>query len=195
VGHHDFILVPSITELSAITNDASGVLPLGLEPIQHHAGAALPTEFDLKGNETGRIAANWPQQRAAYASTISQYDRPFPSDLGFDIHSSPPMVSPQPPQTPATPETPSSDINGPFICHAPVCRRNGQPFKTKGDLSRHMQLHRPPTLTCPKPFCPRSRKGFHRKDKLMSHLEKGHGESKDAARMLAWEIEFVRGGG
>lgn len=96
-----------------------------------------------------------------------------------------------------TPSSPSStsdstppEGSSPFSCKWPSCNWN-KPFKTKGDFNRHQLLHGPRKFNCPMDFCARSRKGFHRKDKLISHLERGHHESKQRAKMLACEQELV----
>jgi len=78
----------------------------------------------------------------------------------------------------------------PFLCKWPSCNWN-RPFKTKGIFNRHQLLHGSRKFKCPMDFCPWSRKGFHRKDKLMSHLERGHHKNKQQAKMLACEQELA----
>lgn len=72
-------------------------------------------------------------------------------------------------------------------CKLLTCKHRNKPFKTKGDFRRHQLLHKPPMFRCPRSDCDRSRRGFHRKDRLISHLERGHLESKKQAKMLACE--------
>jgi uncharacterized Zn-finger protein len=71
------------------------------------------------------------------------------------------------------------------VCNYTGC---GKSFKHKGDLTRHNKTHTQlPTFHCYMPLCSRSvfGNGFHRKDKLVAHLEACHKLEHGHARYLA----------
>lgn len=65
--------------------------------------------------------------------------------------------------------------NRPYKCLISGC--NVKNFSNAGDLRRHRQeVHSSPAFTCPIVICKRNRKGFGRKDNLIQHLKRTHGE-------------------
>jgi Zinc finger, C2H2 type len=68
-----------------------------------------------------------------------------------------------------------------------TCSRCGKAFKRKGDLTRHGKSHGLTKFYCVYASCPRHvyAKGFHRKDKLVDHLELSHKMTKEDARHWA----------
>ncbi|KAF2495479.1 hypothetical protein BU16DRAFT_539433 [Lophium mytilinum] len=120
-------------------------------------------------------------------SPLSINDSSPRPDSQFSASESPPMPELQATPSPSPSERSISEKHGPFVCNVPHCRRDGKPFKKKGDFRRHQLLHGPAIWMCPMDFCPYRKKGFSRKDKLVSHLERGHRESKEMAKMLAWD--------
>jgi uncharacterized C2H2 Zn-finger protein len=68
-----------------------------------------------------------------------------------------------------------------------TCPRCGKAFKRKGDLTRHGKSHGLTKFYCVYADCPRRlyTKGFHRKDKLVDHLEFSHKMTKEDARRWA----------
>jgi uncharacterized Zn-finger protein len=69
-----------------------------------------------------------------------------------------------------------------------TCSRCGKAFKRKGDLTRHGKSHDLTKFYCPYENCLRRfyGKGFHRKDKLVDHLESSHKMAKEDARHWAF---------
>jgi uncharacterized C2H2 Zn-finger protein len=74
-----------------------------------------------------------------------------------------------------------------------TCSRCGKAFKRKGDLTRHGKSHGLTKLYCPYANCPRRvyTRGFHRKDKLVDHLEFSHKIKKEDARHWATSATIV----
>jgi hypothetical protein len=68
-----------------------------------------------------------------------------------------------------------------------TCSHCGKAFKRKGDLTRHRKGHGLTKFYCIYANCPRSvyTKGFHRKDKLVDHLESSHKMTKEDAKRWA----------
>jgi hypothetical protein len=68
-----------------------------------------------------------------------------------------------------------------------TCSSCGKAFKRKGDLTRHGKSHGLTKFYCVYANCPRRvyTKGFHRKDKLVDHLEFSHKMTKEDARHWA----------
>jgi hypothetical protein len=63
----------------------------------------------------------------------------------------------------------------PYKCPISSCKAND--FSNAGDLRRHRrEVHNSPAFTCPIITCKRHRKGFGRKDNLIQHLKRTHGE-------------------
>ena len=77
---------------------------------------------------------------------------------------------------------PTASTQGEF-----TCSRCGKAFKRKGDLTRHRKSHSLTKFYCVYASCPRHvyTKGFHRKDKLVDHLELSHKMTKEDARHWA----------
>jgi hypothetical protein len=74
---------------------------------------------------------------------------------------------------------PTASTQGRFTCSS--C---GIAFKRKGDLTRHQKSHGLTKFYCVYANCPRRvyTKGYHRKDKLVDHLEFSHKMTKEDAR-------------
>jgi uncharacterized C2H2 Zn-finger protein len=68
-----------------------------------------------------------------------------------------------------------------------ACSRCGKAFKRKGDLTRHGKSHGVTKFYCIYVGCPRHvyTQGFHRKDKLVDHLESSHKMTKEDAKHWA----------
>jgi hypothetical protein len=68
-----------------------------------------------------------------------------------------------------------------------TCSRCGKAFKRKGDLTRHGKSHGVTKFYCIYASCPRHvyTQGFHRKDKLVNHLESSHKMTKEDAKHWA----------
>lgn len=63
----------------------------------------------------------------------------------------------------------------PYKCHVSGCKVKD--FSNAGDLRRHCrEVHTSPAFTCPIAACKRYREGFGRKDNLLQHLKRTHGE-------------------
>ena len=63
----------------------------------------------------------------------------------------------------------------PYKCPLSGCKVKD--FSNAGDLRRHRrEVHTSPAFTCPIDTCKRHRKGFGRKDSLVQHLKRTHGE-------------------
>ncbi|PMD28385.1 hypothetical protein NA56DRAFT_653105 [Hyaloscypha hepaticicola] len=63
----------------------------------------------------------------------------------------------------------------PYKC--PIIGCKAKDFSNAGDLRRHhREVHTSPAFACPVVACKRHRKGFGRKDNLMQHLQRTHGE-------------------
>jgi uncharacterized Zn-finger protein len=63
----------------------------------------------------------------------------------------------------------------PYKC--PISGCTVKDFSNAGDLRRHRrEVHTLPAFTCPIVTCKRFRKGFGRKDNLIQHLKRTHGE-------------------
>ncbi|KAN0102998.1 hypothetical protein V8E51_011311 [Hyaloscypha variabilis] len=62
----------------------------------------------------------------------------------------------------------------------PVSGCKVKDFSNAGDLRRHRrEVHASPAFTCPVLACKRHRKGFGRKDNLIQHLKRTHGEDSN----------------
>ncbi|KAH8773866.1 hypothetical protein F5882DRAFT_299981 [Hyaloscypha sp. PMI_1271] len=63
----------------------------------------------------------------------------------------------------------------PYKCPISGCKVKD--FSNAGELRRHRrEVHTSPAFTCPVVICKRHRRGFGRKDNLVQHLKRTHGE-------------------
>jgi Zinc finger, C2H2 type len=71
---------------------------------------------------------------------------------------------------PSTPSLDASSLQIRFACHHPQC--GGRTFSRRSERDRHARVHDVVRqYVCPRANCV---KKFYRKDKLQSHLKKGH---------------------